>query len=164
MNVQEQQILTHIIGFLIVLWVLKRYAWKPLLGILEERRQTIQSDLDGAVQKRREAEESAAEYVARIKDIEGEARQKIQDAVAEGRQVAAEVREEARADAKRIIDKARTDLERDVAKAQVELKEHMVSMTMSATERIIRQTLDTEGQRRLIAGFIDELEREASQN
>jgi F-type H+-transporting ATPase subunit b len=69
------------------------------------------------------------------------------------------LRDEARADAQRIIDKARADLERDIAKAQVALKEQIVGMTITATERIIRQTLDQEGHRRLITGFIDELQQ-----
>ena len=46
-----------------------------------------------------------------------------------------------------------------MAKAQVELKEKMVGMTVTATERIIRQSVDTEDHRRLIAGFLDELEK-----
>ena len=158
MNVDIQQIITHIFGFLIALWILRRYAWKPLLGVLEERRQKIKADFDAARAKREEAEAEAARYAAQLKDIETEARQKIQEAIAEGRRIAGEMREDARAEAKKIIEKARADLERDVAKAQAELKEKMVGMTVTATERIIRQSIDTEDHRRLIAGFLDEIE------
>ncbi|MBI3872726.1 MAG: F0F1 ATP synthase subunit B [candidate division Zixibacteria bacterium] len=159
MNVDIQQILTHVVGFLVVLWVLKRYAWKPLLGILEERRARIQSDFDAAAAKRVEAEETAARYAAQLRNIEADARAKIQEAIADGRRMAGEIREEARAEAKRIIDKARADVERELAKAQVELKEKIVGMTISATERIIRRSLDDEGHRRLISGFLDELDQ-----
>jgi F-type H+-transporting ATPase subunit b len=158
MNVDIQQILTHIVGFLIALWILRRFAWKPLLGVLEERRRKIKSDFEAAEDKRREAEESAARYAAQLKDIETEARQKIQEAVTEGRRIAGEIREEARAEAHKIIEKARADLQRDLAKARVELKDQIVGMTVTATERIIRQSIDQEGQRRLIARFVDELE------
>jgi F-type H+-transporting ATPase subunit b len=158
MNVEYQQILTHIVGFLIALWILRRFAWGPLLGVLEERRRKIKSDFDAAAGKRREAEETADRYAARLKDIETEARQKIQEAIAEGRRMAGEIREEARSEAHRIIEKARADLQRDLAKARVELKDQIVGMTVTATERIIRQSLDQEGQRRLIARFVDELE------
>ena len=153
------QIVTQILGFLIVLWVLKKYAWKPLLGILEERRAAIQSDFDKAAAKKREAEDAAAKYTAQLAGIEAEKRTKIQEGVGEGRRIAEEIREQARTEAKGIIDKARADIERDVAKAQVELKEKIVAMTMTATERVIRQTLDQEGQRKLVTGFIEELER-----
>jgi F-type H+-transporting ATPase subunit b len=159
MSVDIIQIITHVIAFLIMLWVLRKFAWKPFLGILEERRLQIQSDFDTAAAKRREAEETAARYTAQMKDIENEKRARIQEGIGEGRKIADEIREEARGEAKKIIDKAREDIQRDVAKAQVELKEKIVAMTMTATERVIRQTLDQEGHRRLVTNFIDELEK-----
>ncbi len=159
MSVDIIQILTHVLAFVIMLWVLQKFAWKPFLGILEERRAQIQSDFDTAAAKRREAEETAARYTAQMKDIENEKRARIQEGIGEGRKIADEIREEARGEAKKIIDKAREDIQRDVAKAQVELKDKIVSMTMTATERIIRTSLDQEGHRRLVAGFIDELEK-----
>lgn len=159
MSVDIVQILTHVIAFLIMLWVLKKFAWKPFLGILEQRRAQIQSDFDAAAAKRREAEEAADRYTARLKDIENEKRARIQEGIGEGRKIAEEIREDARTESKKIIDKARADIERDIAKAQVELKEKIVGMTMAATERIIRHSLDTEGHRRLVTGFIDELEK-----
>ena len=159
MSVDIIQILTHVLAFLIMLWVLRKFAWKPFLGILEERRAQIQSDFDTAAAKRREAEETAARYTAQMKDIENEKRARIQEGIGEGRKIADEIREEARGEAKKIIDKAREDIQRDVAKAQVELKDKIVNMTMTATERIIRQSLDQEGHRRLVTNFIDELEK-----
>lgn len=159
MSVDIIQILTHVLAFVIMLWVLRKFAWKPFLGILEERRAQIQSDFDTAAAKRREAEETAARYTAQMKDIENEKRARIQEGIGEGRKIADEIREEARGEAKKIIDKAREDIQRDVAKAQVELKDKIVNMTMTATERIIRQSLDQEGHRRLVTNFIDELER-----
>lgn len=159
MSVDIIQILTHVIAFLIMLWVLRKFAWKPFLGILEERRVKIQDDFDAAAAKRREAEETAARYTAQMKDIDNEKRARIQEGIGEGRKIADEIRDTARGEARKIIDKAREDIERDVAKAQVELKEKIVGMTMTATERILRQSIDQEGHRRLVSGFIDELEK-----
>lgn len=164
MNVDIQQILTHILGFLIVLWILRKFAWQPILKVLEDRRQKIKSDFDAAAAKRQEAADLADQYTARMRDIENEARAKLQDAIEDGRRVAAEIREEARGEARKIIDKARADLERDVAKAKVELRNQLVNMTMSATERVIRQTVDEKAHRQLITDFIDELERSPAGN
>ena len=41
-----QAILTHMVGFVITVWVLKKFAWKPILSILEERREKIKSEFD----------------------------------------------------------------------------------------------------------------------
>jgi F-type H+-transporting ATPase subunit b len=158
MNVDIQQILTHVVGFLIALWILRRFAWRPLLELLEERRRKIKADFDAAAEKREAAEETAARYEAQMKNIEADARAKLQEAVGDGRRIAAEIREEARGEARKIIDKARADLVRDVAKAKVELRDQLISMTIVAAERMVRQELDQEGHRKLIAGFIDEME------
>lgn len=164
MNVDIQQILTHIVGFLIVLWILRKFAWGPLLKVLEDRRQKIKSDFDAAADKRQQAEDLADQYAGKMRDIENEARTKLQDAIEDGRRVAAEIREEAREEARKIIDKARADLERDVAKAKVELRNQLVGMTMTATERVIRQTVDEGTHRQLITKFIDELEQAPAGN
>jgi F-type H+-transporting ATPase subunit b len=52
-----QMLLTHAVGFVIAVWILKRYAWKPILNILEERRQKIQADFDEAAEDRRKSGE-----------------------------------------------------------------------------------------------------------
>ena len=46
MDLQWQLLVTHIVGFLITLWILKKFAWRPLLGIMEERRNRIKEEFD----------------------------------------------------------------------------------------------------------------------
>ena len=151
------EIITHIIGFLIVFWILAKFAWRPLLNVMEERRRKIASEferieeMDQEVQKRRE------EYESRIETIETEARERINAAVNEGRRVASEIQANARKDAEKIREKARSTVEIEVAKAREELREEVVNLTVLATERIIRERLDDEKHRALITEFVDEL-------
>ncbi len=158
MNVELAQILTHIVGFLIVLFILKKFAWGPLLQLMEDRREKIRADFDEADRAKTRAEELVSDYEARLKNIEDEARQKIQEAINEGRRVGAEIKEQAHTEARGIIEKAKGDLARDVATARVQLKEDIVAMTLEATQRIMRESLDDERHRRLINEFIDEVE------
>jgi F-type H+-transporting ATPase subunit b len=159
LGIKGPELLTQIIGFIIAVWILKAFAWKPLLGMLEQRRSKIQGDLESAEETKAEAAEVLADYQNKLKDIEAEARSKIQEAVAEGNKVAAEVREQARAEAKDIISKARDELGRDVAKAKIELRDEMVNMAIYATEKIISEKLDDAKHRSLIHSFIDEVEK-----
>ncbi len=152
------ELLTQIVGFLLAVWILKRFAWKPLLGMLEQRSARIKSDLDEAEQARKKAGELLLEYQRQLKEIDATARQKIQEAIAEGNRVAAEIREQSRIEAKEIISKARDELARDVAKAKVELRNDMVKMSILATEKIINEKLDDEKHRQLIGRFLDEVE------
>jgi F-type H+-transporting ATPase subunit b len=158
MNVELAQILTHIVGFLIAFWVLKRFAFGPLLKMLEDRREKIRADFDEADKAKSTAEQLAADYEERIKNIEAEARQKIQEAITEGRRVSAEIKEQAHAEARGIIEKAKGDLIRDIATARVQLKQDIVAMTLDATRKILNESLDDQRHRRLIGEFIDQVE------
>jgi len=158
LGIKFPELLTQILGFIIAVWILKKFAWKPLMGMLEQRRTKIKTDLDDAEKTRTDADNLLAQYQAKLKDIEAEARVKIQDAVADGNKVATEIREQARAEAKDIISKAREELARDVAKAKIELRDDMVNMALFATEKIISEKLDDEKHRKLLSSFLDEVD------
>jgi F-type H+-transporting ATPase subunit b len=158
-SLEWQQILTHIVGFLIVLFVLKRYAWKPLLKMIDERRERIQSDFDKAEDERKKAEELRTGYEARMKEAESEARSKIQESIREGQNVAAEIKDTARKEAQDLIERAKEELSRDVDKAKVQLKLDIVKMTLAATEKMINEKLDEAKHRQLIEGFINDVEK-----
>jgi F-type H+-transporting ATPase subunit b len=158
LGIKGPELFTQILGFIIAVWILKKFAWKPLMGMLEQRREKIKSDLDAAEQTKVDAAELLADYQAKLKDIDAEARAKIQEAVADGNKVAADIREQARAEAKDIIAKAREELARDVAKAKIELRDDMVNMALAATEKIISEKLDDDKHRSLINNFLDEVE------
>ncbi len=151
------EIITQIIGFLIVFWILKRFAWKPLLGVMEERRRRIASEFERIEELSREADQRREEYETRIQKIEEEARERINKAVNEGRKVAAEIQENARRDAGKIREKARATTEIELAKAKQELRDEVVRLTIMATEKIIHERLDDEKHRALITEFVDEL-------
>jgi F-type H+-transporting ATPase subunit b len=158
LGLELSQIITNIIGFLIALWLLKKFAWKPLLSTLNERRERIKSDLDSAENKKKEMEKLSAEFEEKLKGIDGVARSKIQEAIAEGSKMAAEIKESARKESREIVAKARADLARDVAKAKVEFRDDMVQMALSAAEKLIKERLDEEKHRELIHDFLGELE------
>lgn len=159
MNLEWQLILTNAFGFIIVWLILKKFAWKPILGILEERREKIKSEFDGIENEKAEVAEVRAGYEAKLKDIDNLSRQKLTEAVSEGQKVAAEIKEQGREEAKEIITRAKAELERDIEKARVALKDDMVKTTIAAAEKIISTKMDDAENRRLIADFIDGVEK-----
>jgi len=159
MDIQWQLLVTHAVGFLITVWILKKFAWGPLLALMDERRAKIQSEFDKIETEMSRVDTLAVEYDAKLKGIDEERRAKLVDAVIEGKKVAEEIKLAAQNQAREIAEKARGELERDVAKARVALKEDMVSMTISATEKIIMEKLDHDKHRQLIGQVIDGLEK-----
>lgn len=156
-------LVTQIIGFLIVLWVLKRYAWRPVLGMLEARRTRIANDVAQAEKLREHAQQIKAEYEEQLKGIEAQARQRIQQAVAEGQKVAEKIRNEAHRDARAMAEKAKEDLALEYKKARAQLREEMVALTLGAAERLLQERMDADEHRRLVDKFLDELQKQEAE-
>lgn len=153
------QILTHMIGFLITVWLLKKFAWKPLLNMMDERRQKIIDEFKKIDDSRAEVENMKNDYEGRLKNIDAERRQKISEAVNEGNKVASEIKVKAQEESRDIVNRTTEQLERDVAKAKVQLKEEMVRITLTAAEKILHEKLDEKKERELIGKFIDNIEK-----
>jgi F-type H+-transporting ATPase subunit b len=155
MGLEIGQIITQIIGFLIAVFLLKKFAWKPLLSILEERRSKIKSEFDNIDKEKQKATNLLSDYQTKLKEIDALARLKIQEAAQDGQKLANEIKENARKESKDILNKARDQIERDMDQAKVQLKNDLVNMTMRVAEKLIREKLDEEGDKKLIAEFID---------
>jgi F-type H+-transporting ATPase subunit b len=159
MHLEWTQLITHAVGFLITFWLLKRYAWKPLLNLMEERRNRIVSEFQQIDDEKAKVAQQAAAYDARMKEIDSERRAKIVEAIDEGKKVAADIKAQAQHEAKEIQAKAKAELEREIAKAKVQLKDEMIAITMTAAEKVVREKLSDQKHRELIGKYIDEVQK-----
>jgi len=157
LDLDLQQIVSQALSFLLLLWVLKRFAWRPLLGVLDARRARIEEQLREAARHQEEAARLQQELVTRLAVIDQEARAKIQQAIQEGRRMAAEVQEDARAQAQQILAKSKETIELELAKAKVTLRDDLADLTAEAVQRLLRHTLDEKTDHRLIAAILEEL-------
>jgi len=152
-----RQVLTQILGFLILLWGLRKWAWGPVLKTLEARRQKIAGEFDLAAQKQAAADQLRARYEQELKGIEAQARQKIQEAVAEGNRTAELIKEEAQRAAHDRLARNADEIARERDKAKEILKEQVIQLAVRSAEKILRERLDGVAQRRLVGEFIDEV-------
>ena len=159
MSFEWQQLVTHAIGFLITLWILKKFAWGPILNLLEERRARIAGEFQKIDDEKASVARQAAAYDAKMKEIDAERRTKIVEAVEEGKKVAADIKAAAQAEVKDLQTKNKAELEREVAKAKVHLKEEMIAITMSAAEKLVREKLSDQKHRELIGKYIEEVQK-----
>jgi F-type H+-transporting ATPase subunit b len=159
MNIDLAQVVTHIVGFLITVWLLKKFAWKPLLSMMDERRQKIEDEFQKIDDEKAKAAQLKSEYEDKLKNIEAERRRKIADAINEANRVASEIKAAAQTEARGIVSRTAEQLDRDIAKAKVQLKEDMVRIAMSAAEKILHEKMDEKKERQLIDRFIDGIEK-----
>ena len=155
--IDVRQVATQILGFLLLLWGLRKWAWGPVLGMLEARRQKIAGEFAEAERRKGEALELKARYEQDLRGIEAQARQRIQQAVAEGQKVAAEIKSQAQADAQQRVARAEDEIAREREKAKEMLNERIISLAVRSAEKILRQKLDEPAQRKLAGEFINEL-------
>lgn len=149
------QVLTQIIGFLLVLAILKKFAWGPILDLLEARREKIRREFADIDVEKARAHELKAKLESELKAIEAQARVKIQEGVQEGERVGAEIKDKARHDAHVLLQRADEQIARERDKAQVQLRDDMTSMVLAATERILHEKLDPAQHKKQIEGFLD---------
>ena len=153
------QVVTHIIGFLIAVFILRKYAWGPLLRMLEERRQKIEGEFKAIDEGKREAGALKAEYEGQLRTIEVQARARIQEGAQEGQRLKTEIEAEGRDEARELLARARDEIERERDKAHVTLRNDMVEMVIGATEKLLRERLDDQKHRQLITEFIASLDQ-----
>lgn len=160
LQLDVQQIISQALSFLLLLFVLRRFAWRPLLNVLDQRRAHIEEALREAAQQKAELARLQDEYTQRLAAIEEEARSKIQQAILEGKRVAMELQEQARAQGQAIITKSKETIALELAKARITLRDQVAEMTVAAVERMLRRTLDEPTRRHLIDVALEDLERE----
>jgi F-type H+-transporting ATPase subunit b len=159
MNLEWQLLVTHAIGFLITLWILKRYAWGPLLKLIEERRIKIVDEFENIDKEKQKAADLNSQYQHQLREIESQRRNEIVKAVNEGKKIAEELKAAARDEVAEMREKTKTELEREVSKAKVQLKDEMVKLTVAATSKLLHEKLDDKSHHKLISEYIDTLEK-----
>lgn len=148
---------TQILGFLLLLWGLRKWAWGPLTAQLEARRQRIAGEFAEADRRKHEADALKLQLEQELRGIEAQARARLLESVAEGQKVAAEIREQAQKQAQDRIARAADEIAREREKAKEVLKQQVIGLSLRTAEKILRTKLDDPAQRKLAGEFIDEV-------
>ncbi len=150
-------LVAQVLSFLLLVWILSKYAWKPLMNMMEERRKFIESNLAQAENERKQAEQIKREYQEEIKKARQEAQGIIERAAKLSEQRAEEIMAIAREEAEKMKKAALVDIERERDLAIAQVKAQVADLSVSVAEKIIRQKLDVQGQEQLIEEFIKEV-------
>ena len=150
-------IIWTIITFLVVLFVLKKFAWPHLLAALDEREKRITDAIAAAEQARQEAEEVLREHRQKLAAADEEARQVVAEAREAGANVRQTIVSQAREEAERMLDQARTSIESEKRAAIAELRRETTNLAVQAAGALIDANLDDEKNRGLVDDFIDRI-------
>lgn len=157
MQLEWPVILTQAVGFIIVLLLLKKYAWGKLLQFIDKRRETIEGEFAEIDRGKEEVEQLKNNYEKELSNIEETRRAAIQKAGKEAGELANNIKDEARQETVVMRQKAEQDIQLEVNKANVQLRDEMVNAVITTTEKLIKERLDDDKHRRLISDFLGQV-------
>jgi F-type H+-transporting ATPase subunit b len=157
--VSANEIAAQMISFLLLLFLLRIFAWKKFLKILDDRRERIVSEFKKIEDTQAEIAKLKSEYDDKLSGIESASKAKIQEAVSAGKKIAEDVREDAQKEARRILEKAQESIALEIGKAKVELKDKIVGLTMDTAEKILKEKLTEEKDKKMVLDFLKEIEK-----
>ena len=137
-----RQVLTQILGFLLMLWILRRFAWGPVLHMLEARRQKIAGEFQEADRRKAEADGLKAKYEQDLRGIEsgGACASRTASPRASGSRARSTHRP--RRTRWNALRGREDEIAREREKAKELLKEQVIRLSMRSAEKILRQKLD----------------------
>ena len=154
-----KEVAVQILGFGVVYLVLRKFAWKGLLGAVDQRREKIRSEFDAIEEQKKSLARLEKDYRARLENIEQEARAKIQEAAGIGTALARDIQERARLDAEKMIGRAQAEILQDVEKAKLSMRQEIVDLSSLLAGKILREKLNPKDHEKLIDQFIHDLEK-----
>jgi len=147
-----------VITFLILVALLYKFAFNPLMRLQQKRQDEIHQAIHEAEQLRDEAHDLLANYKQQLAEARHEAEAIVDRARKAGESTKAEVLEEARVQAEAALAKARQQIDRDTNQALQRIREEVADLTVAATEKVARTGLSEEDQLRLIKEAISEID------
>lgn len=148
-----------IVTFAVLLVVLWKFVWKPILKGLDERADKIQGDLDRADRIREEAEKKLEDYNRQIAKAKQEVDKIFQEGKKEAEEVKAKIVKSAEKEASDITERTKNDIEQARKKALDDLQIHIADLVVFASKKLVIETIGTDDHKKLIKEALDQYEQ-----
>jgi F-type H+-transporting ATPase subunit b len=155
-HVHYGNILFQLAMFLILLLLLKKFAWGPLMGIMKQREEHISNEINAAENSRLEAKKLLDEQRNLLKDARQEAQNLMENARKQGDIQREEIVVAARAESERIKEAAKLEIEQQKEKAVAAIREQVASLSVMIASKVIERELSAQDQNQLINEYIKE--------
>lgn len=151
-------LIAQIINFLILVAILTKVAYKPLIKVLDDRKNQIAASLEQAEREKAAAEQIKRDYQEQLMTARTQAQSIVEKAVRTAEQSKEEILAEARAEHARMLKAAQEEISRERERAFAQLRGEVVALSMAAATKIIEKNLDETANARLVTDFIDKLD------
>jgi F-type H+-transporting ATPase subunit b len=146
-----------VVLFILFAGVLTKFAWKPLLAMVEEREKTIRESVASAQKANEEGQRLLAQHQELIREAGRQREEMIKRALADAEAVRADLITQAKAESDRMVQRAKEQIDREKKLAIQELRGQVADLAVEAASRIVQSSLTPEAQKKLVHEFIDSL-------
>jgi F-type H+-transporting ATPase subunit b len=156
-NVSPGLIFWTVITFVILLLILKKFAWRPILTALEQRELVIKESLEKAEKAKEEAQKVLDENKANLAKAEEESKKIIEQSRAYAEKLKDQMLQESKQQAQKIISDAAEEIERKKESAFNELKNQIAEIAILASEKILKENINKEINKKMVNDYISEI-------
>ena len=147
-----------ILVFVVLLTLLKKFAWGPLLAALEERQEGIRKSLDDAAQAQKELEQVQSDAEAILVKARAEADSILSETRSDAAKVRDDLRQQAQNEAQSIVQNAERQIQLETDRAVLQIREEAVELSLSIASKLIRRNLTKEDNQALIDEALQQVE------
>ena len=152
------QFIWTILMFLGLLWLLAKFAWRPLLQSLESRQELIRKSLDDAQEAKRELERLYQESAQILKEARVQADSIISQTRSDGERLREEMKQKARAEADTIVRTAERQIQLETARALQQIRHEAADLSVMIASKLLQRNLSKEDNERLIEDALKQVE------
>ena len=147
-----------ILTFLILVWLLAKFAWRPLLAALDERQSSIRKALDDARKAKQELEGIHAESAKLLAQARSEAAEIVSRSRSDADRFREEMKDKARTEAAGLIRNAERQIELETTRALQQIRQEAVDISIGIASKLLQRNVSKEDNERLIAETFQQLE------
>ena len=156
---QIWQSIAAILAFLILLALLTKYAWGPIINGLQQREGKIRNDLESAEQARRDADQRLAQYKAQLAEARKEAQQIIEQSRGEAQKIADQLKAQTQAELQQLRQRAQREIQAAKEEAVADVYERTAELSTHIAGRILQREISADDQKALVESSLNELAR-----
>lgn len=150
LGVDSKALIIQLVSFVLAFWVLKRWAFGPIVQMMQRRRETIEKGVNLGEAMQKEKAEFEKKVAQALNDARKEADGIVAGAHSQARAAIHEAEEKARQKAEAIIADAQERINQDTARARVALEKELVNLIAEATEAVVEEKVDAAKDAQLI--------------
>ncbi len=156
-GIQPILLAAQVVNFAILLFILKKFAYGPILKVLEERKQKIADSLKNAEEIEKKLLQTEEDREQELEKAAKEAQRILEDAVSSATQIVAEAHGKASSDIEEMVKKAHEQIKQDRERMQSEIRTELADLVVTSLEKVTGKILTSKDQKELVDKTVREI-------